>query len=110
MSLVTATGHKGMAWSWVREGQVGDWNEVLHQRGHWHRLPRAEVTAPSCQCSRSILRHRVWIMSSQSCVETAVGLKDPRESLPTQDTVCSYSSFSKLCATKEEQVKQPEDY
>lgn len=49
-------------------------------------------------------------MSSQSCVETAVGLKDPRESLPTQDTVCSYSSFSKLCATKEEQVKQPEDY
>ena len=94
MSLVTATGHKGMAWSWVREGQVGDWNEVLHQRGHWHRLPRAEVTAPSCQSSRS-----VWTMLSDIPFEfwvvlCGVGLDDPCGSLPSQEYICSVSELS----------------
>ena len=70
------------------QGQVGYPEKVLLQRvvRHWHRLPRAVVTALSCHSLRSIWTALSYIRSIflWSCVETGAGLYNPYESLPTQ--------------------------
>ena len=53
----------------------------------WNRLSRAVVVAPSCQSSRSIwtVLSDIGFEFGQSYAEPEVGLKDPCESLPTQN-------------------------
>lgn len=52
----TATGPKGTARSWDREGQAGREGKVLHPEvlGHQDRLPRDVVMALTCRGSRSV--------------------------------------------------------
>lgn len=87
LSLVTAAGPKGMAWSCIGEGKVRV-RERLFTRGQWawSRLLRAVDMAPGS--SRS-----VWTVPSDTefercpCVEPGVGLGDSCGFLPTWDAV-----------------------